>query len=189
MPASDTFLTITESTQATYTEKRSRFIALAFPIDGVDAVKTIIDKCRKDYFDARHVCYAYMLGAERTVFRANDDGEPSGTAGKPILGQINRLNLTDILLVVVRYFGGIKLGTSGLLNAYRTAAAEALSSATIEERIIEEAITITCPYPRLNDAMRIIHSHSATLRQQTGEGGFNLGPAAFTALPDSGPRR
>ena len=111
---------------------------------------------RKQYYDARHVCWAYMLGPERQTFRANDDGEPSSTAGKPILGQINSNELTDILIVVIRYFGGIELGTSGLIVAYRTAAAEAIAAAEVEERTVDEDITVVFEYPYLNGIMRIV---------------------------------
>ena len=119
MMADDTYKTITGVVDSCYTEKRSRFIAYAVPVRTVEEVKEQVDKFRKQYYDARHVCWAYMLGPDRSTFRANDDGEPSCTAGKPILGQINSLELTDILVVVIRYFGGIKLGTGGLIVAYR----------------------------------------------------------------------
>ena len=123
--ADDSYKTIKQVAEGYYTEKRSRFISYAIPVRTVEEVKEQLEKYRKQYYDARHVCWAYMLGPERQTFRANDDGEPSSTAGKPILGQINSNELTDLLIVVVRYFGGIELGTSGLIVAYRTAAAEA----------------------------------------------------------------
>jgi uncharacterized YigZ family protein len=125
---------------------------------------------RKKYYDARHVCYAYMLGAERTEFRANDDGEPSSTAGKPILGQINSNELTDILIVVVRYYGGVNLGTSGLIVAYREAAADAISHATIEMRQVEELINYSFAYPQMNDVMRIVKDMQPRIVSQTYEG-------------------
>ena len=131
----DTYKTITKQSESIYTEKRSKFIAIAIPVQTIEEVKAQLDCYQKKYYDARHVCYAYMLGAERKNFRANDNGEPSGTAGKPILGQINSFELTDILVIVVRYFGGIKLGTSGLIVAYRTATSQALSAAEIIEKI------------------------------------------------------
>ena len=137
----DTFKTIASEGEGYYTEKRSKFLAFAHHVESVDEVKDIIAAYRKKYYDARHVCYAYMLGAERTVFRSNDDGEPSSTAGKPILGQINSNELTDILIVVVRYYGGVNLGTSGLIVAYREAAADAISKCRIEERMVEDIIT------------------------------------------------
>ena len=122
---SDEYKTIKTISEGYYTEKRSKFLAFAHPVTDVDQIKEIIAEYRKKYYDARHVCYAYMLGAERLEFRANDDGEPSSTAGKPILGQINSNELTDILIVVVRYYGGVNLGTSGLIVAYKAAAADA----------------------------------------------------------------
>jgi thymidylate synthase len=122
--ADDSYKTIKQVAEGYYTEKRSRFISYAIPVRTVEEVKEQLEKYRKQYYDARHVCWAYMLGPERQTFRANDDGEPSSTAGKPILGQINSNELTDLLIVVVRYFGGIELGTSGLIVAYRTAAAD-----------------------------------------------------------------
>jgi len=152
----DTYRTISDLSEGYYTEKRSRFLSFALPVRTPDEVKTQLDIYRKKYYDARHVCWAYMLGPDRTTFRANDDGEPSSTAGKPILGQINSNNLTDILIIVVRYFGGIELGTSGLIVAYRTAAAEAIAAARIEERTVDETITITFEYPHLNSVMRIV---------------------------------
>ena len=157
----DTYLTIASPAEGVYTEKRSKFSALAYPVRTVDEVKALIDACQKKYYDARHVCYAYMLGPERTQFRANDNGEPSGTAGKPILGQINSRQLTDVLIVVVRYFGGIKLGTGGLTVAYKTAASEALSMAEIVERIVCDQFTIRFPYARTNDVMRALSACGA----------------------------
>lgn len=152
----DVFKTITETSKAIYTEKRSKFIAYAIPVLSVDDVKEEIDKLRKEYYDARHACWAYMLGADRQEFRSNDDGEPSGTAGKPILGQINSNELTDILVVVIRYFGGIKLGTSGLIVAYREAAAEAIAEATIIEKTVDMQTRFTFEYPFMNDVMKIV---------------------------------
>ena len=125
----DTYKTIATPSEGIYTEKRSKFIAIALPVRTVEEVKAHLETYQKKYYDARHVCYAYMLGHERKDFRANDNGEPSGTAGKPILGQINSNELTDILIVVVRYFGGIKLGTSGLIVAYKAADAEGIAAA------------------------------------------------------------
>lgn len=119
-------------------------------------MKDIVDGYRKRFFDARHVCYAYMLGAERKVFRAVDDGEPSSTAGKPILGQINANELTDILIVVVRYYGGVNLGTGGLIVAYRTAAQQAVANAEIVTKMVEETITFDFPYVMLNGVMRVV---------------------------------
>ena len=130
----DEFKTITNIGEGTYSEKRSKFLAFSHHVESVDEVKDILQSYRKKYYDARHICYAYVLGPERDVFRANDDGEPSSTAGKPILGQINSNELTDILVVVVRYYGGVNLGTGGLIVAYRTASAEALAASNVELR-------------------------------------------------------
>ena len=165
----DTYRTIRDLSEGYYTEKRSRFLSFALPVRTPDEVKTLIDAYRKKYYDARHVCWAYMLGPDRTVFRANDDGEPSSTAGKPILGQINSNNLTDILIIVIRYFGGIELGTSGLIVAYRTAAAEAIAAARIEERTVDETITITFEYPHLNSVMRIVKEDKPDVLAQSFE--------------------
>ena len=165
----DTYRTISDLSEGYYTEKRSRFLSFALPARTPDEVKTQLDIYRKKYYDARHVCWAYMLGPDRTTFRANDDGEPSSTAGKPILGQINSNNLTDILIIVVRYFGGIELGTSGLIVAYRTAAAEAIAAARIEERTIDETITITFEYPHLNRVMRIVKEDKPDVLTQSFE--------------------
>ena len=165
----DTYRTIRDLSEGYYTEKRSRFLSFALPVRTPDEVKTQLDIYRKKYYDARHVCWAYMLGPDRTTFRANDDGEPSSTAGKPILGQINSNNLTDILIIVVRYFGGIELGTSGLIVAYRTAAAEAIAAARIEERTVDKTITITFEYPHLNSVMRIVKEDKPDVLAQSFE--------------------
>ena len=150
-----------------YTEKRSKFLAFAHHVETVEEVKDILAVYRKKYYDARHVCYAYMLGAERTDFRANDDGEPSSTAGKPILGQINSNELTNILIVVVRYYGGVNLGTSGLIVAYRKAAADAIAHSEIVSKQVEEIITYTFSYPMMNDVMRIVKEMSPRIVSQT----------------------
>ena len=164
--AEDTIKTITDRAEGYYTEKRSKFISYAVPVRSVEEVKEELAKYRKEYYDARHVCWAYMLGPDRKTFRANDDGEPSSTAGKPILGQINSNELTDILILVIRYFGGIELGTSGLIVAYRTAAAEAIAAATIEERTVDEDITVVFEYPYLNSIMRIVKEDAPTVIAQ-----------------------
>lgn len=167
MLQSDTYKTIVTPSEGVYTEKRSKFIAMAFPVTSVEKIKMYLEQCQKKYYDARHVCYAYMLGAERKEFRANDNGEPSGTAGKPILGQINSNELTDILIVVVRYFGGIKLGTSGLIVAYKAAAAEAISAATIVEKTVDEEVTVLFEYPFMNDVMRIVKEEGPSIVSQS----------------------
>ena len=163
---SDTYLTIQDKSEGIYTEKRSKFLAFAHPVETIDEIKDLLTDYKKKYYDARHVCYAYMLGPERTDFRANDDGEPSSTAGKPILGQINSRELTNILVVVIRYFGGVKLGTSGLIVAYREAAAEALSAATVIEKTIEETITFTFPYVMMNSVMRVVKELNPRIVEQ-----------------------
>ena len=150
-----------------YGEKRSKFRAFAHHVETVEEVKDILAVYRKKYYDARHVCYAYMLGAERTNFRANDDGEPSSTAGKPILGQINSNELTNILIVVVRYYGGVNLGTSGLIVAYREAAADAIAHSEIVSKQVEEIVTYTFSYPMMNDVMRIVKEMSPRIVSQT----------------------
>jgi uncharacterized YigZ family protein len=165
--AEDTYRTITELSESVYTEKRSKFIAIALPVSTLEEIKVHLDVYQKKYYDARHLCYAYMLGHERKDFRANDNGEPSGTAGKPILGQINSNELTDILIIVVRYFGGIKLGTSGLIVAYKAAAAEAIATATIVEKTVDDDITVMFEYPFMNDVMRIVKEEEPTILSQS----------------------
>ena len=163
----DEYRTIKSEGQGYYTDKRSKFLAFAHHVSSVDEIKDLIAGYRKKYYDARHVCYAYMLGPERLEFRANDDGEPSSTAGKPILGQINSNELTDILIVVVRYYGGVNLGTSGLIVAYREAAADAIAHSEIETRQVEEVITYTFSYPLMNDVMRIVKEMQPRILSQT----------------------
>ena len=165
----DTYLTISSPSEALYKDKGSKFYAFAYPVQTVEQIKDILAEKRKEYYDARHVCYAYMLGYERNVFRANDDGEPSGTAGRPILGQINSSNLTDILIIVVRYFGGTLLGTSGLIQAYKTSAAEAIAAATIEERIVEKTFVSKFGYQDLNAVMRIMKDFDLAIVNQVQE--------------------
>lgn len=163
----DTYKTIIGVAEGIYTEKRSKFISIAIPVHTVEEIKQHLDIYQKKYYDARHVCYAYMLGHERKDFRANDNGEPSGTAGKPILGQINSNGLTDILIVVVRYFGGIKLGTSGLIVAYKAAAAEAIANATIIEKTVDDEIAVAFEYPFMNDVMRIVKEEEPEILEQS----------------------
>lgn len=153
---SDRYKTIKSFAQGLYKEKGSRFLAFAFPISEVEEVKPIIDKIRKEHHEARHHCYAYMLGNKREIWRANDDGEPSGTAGRPILGQINSFELTNILIVVTRYFGGTLLGVSGLINAYRSAAESVIRNSEIIERTVQEFYEIIYPYVLMNDVMKIL---------------------------------
>ena len=163
----DEFKTIATTSEGFYSEKRSKFIAFAHHVETVEEVKEIIAQYRKKYYDARHVCYAYMLGPEREEFRANDDGEPSSTAGKPILGQINSNELTDILVVVVRYYGGVNLGTSGLIIAYREATADAIAHAEVVTRQVEELVTYSFAYPLMNDVMRIVKDMNPRIVSQT----------------------
>lgn len=168
MEPKDEFLTITDTpAEGFYSEKRSKFLAFAFHVTSEEEVKQYVAEFRKKYYDARHVCWAYMLGADRTDFRANDDGEPSSTAGKPILGQINKNELTDILVIVVRYYGGVNLGTSGLIVAYRTAAAEAIANAEIVSQFVEEEVVFDFPYIMMNDVMKIIKDMSPRIISQT----------------------
>jgi len=162
----DTYKTLACPSEGIYKEKQSRFLSFAFPVTTLDEIKEILEKHRKKFYDARHVCYAYMLGYERTDFRTNDDGEPSGTAGKPILGQINSNELTNVLIIVVRYFGGIKLGTSGLITAYKAAAADAIANNEITEKTVDENISIEFEYPHLNDVMKIIKEENPEIVSQ-----------------------
>lgn len=164
----DEYKTITKTvSEGYYTEKRSKFLAFAHHVTNVDEVKEVVAEYRKKYYDARHVCYAYMLGARRTEFRANDDGEPSSTAGKPILGQINSNELTDILIVVVRYYGGVNLGTSGLIVAYREAASDAIAHATVEQRQVEEEVVYDFPYVMMNQVMKVVKDMNPRIIAQT----------------------
>ena len=168
MNITDEYFTIKDNiSEGFYSEKRSKFLAFAFHVTTEEEIKDIVSEYRKKYYDARHVCWAYMLGAQRTEFRANDDGEPSSTAGKPILGQINKNELTDILIIVVRYYGGVNLGTSGLIVAYRTAAAEAIANAEIIKLYDEEVVTYDFPYVMMNDVMKIIKDMSPRIVNQT----------------------
>lgn len=163
----DEYRTIATTSEGFYSEKRSKFLAFAHHVETLDEIKTLLEGYRKKYYDARHVCYAYMLGAERTEFRANDDGEPSSTAGKPILGQINSNELTNILIVVVRYYGGVNLGTSGLIVAYREAASDAIAHAQVETRQVEEVVSYDFPYVMMNDVMRIVKEMNPRIVSQS----------------------
>lgn len=153
---SDTFKTIVSSAEGSYKEKGSKFLSFAFPVKNVDEINQILARYRKQYYDARHICYAYMLGSAKNEWRANDDGEPSGTAGRPILGQINSFELTNVLVIVVRYFGGILLGTGGLITAYKEASIDALEQAYIVEQAIDEVFTVEFDYLLMNEVMRVI---------------------------------
>lgn len=153
----DSYKTIQKIAEGYITERKSKFISYAIPIETEDEVRTILEEYRKKYYNARHVCWAYMLGAEREDYRANDDGEPSGTAGKPILGQINSFELTNVLVLVVRYFGGTLLGTGGLVRAYKAAAAAAIENAVIVEKTIDHTFVLHFQYSLLNEVMRILN--------------------------------
>ena len=152
----DTYITINNIAEGYYTEKRSKFYAFAHHVTSADEVKKLFQKYKKEYYDARHVCYAYRLGPDGAEFRANDDGEPSSTAGKPILGVLLSASITDVVVFVVRYYGGVNLGTGGLIVAYREAAQDAIAHATQEERSVEEQLTYTFAYPQMNAVMRIV---------------------------------
>ena len=164
---SDTYKTISLSTEGIYKEKGSKFLSFAISVNSSEEVKELIKTFKKEYYDARHVCYAYMLGAERKEWRANDDGEPSGTAGRPILGQINSRELTNILVIVVRYFGGILLGTGGLTTAYKEATSDALNQAEIIEKTVEEILAVNFEYILMNDVMHVIKDTNAQILHQT----------------------
>jgi Uncharacterized conserved protein len=154
--STDTYLTVKGEAQAQFVEQRSRFISFIWHVTTADEIKERIAALQKEYYDARHVCYAYMLGAERTDWRANDNGEPSGTAGKPILGQINSAGLSDVLIAVVRYFGGVKLGTSGLTEAYRLAAAQVIEKAEVVTAYVERNVTVLFTYNMTNVVMKAV---------------------------------
>ncbi|MBO5272774.1 MAG: YigZ family protein [Muribaculaceae bacterium] len=162
----DTFYTLDAPTEGLYKEKMSKFISFAVPVTSATEAKEVVAKYQKEYFDARHVCWAYMIGTARNEFLSNDNGEPSGTAGKPILGQINSFNLTNIVIIVVRYFGGIKLGTSGLIVAYREAAREAINAGNIIECHEMASISFTFPYLSMNDVMRVVKDPQIKISDQ-----------------------
>lgn len=164
---SDSYKTIKSPSNGIYKDKGSRFLAFAYPLSDQDEIKPIIDKLRKEHHEARHHCYAYMIGHDRLIWRVNDDGEPSGTAGRPILGQINSFGLTNILIVVARYFGGTLLGVSGLINAYRSAAASAIENAEITESTVQEFYEITYPYISMNDVMKIVKEENINQSDQS----------------------
>ena len=153
----DSYKTILKFAEGYITERKSKFISYVIPVETEDEVKTILEEYRKKYYNARHVCWAYMLGSSREEFRANDDGEPSGTAGRPILGQINSYELTNVLILVVRYFGGTLLGTGGLVRAYKEAAAAAIENAEIVEKTVNDTFILHFEYPLLNEVMRILN--------------------------------
>ena len=166
MKEQDTYLTISSNAEGLYKEKGSKFIALAFHVSTEEEVKEILQNLRKDYHDARHHCYSYIIGFKGETWRANDDGEPSSTAGKPIHGQIVSRNLTNVLVVVIRYFGGTKLGVSGLINAYKTAASDALDHADIIEKTVNDIYKVSFAYTTMNEVMRLIKDEELTIIEQ-----------------------
>ena len=170
----DIYQTIEQESQGYFKDKGSKFYAFAFPVKSENEVKEILLSLRKEHYSARHHCYAWRLGTEEITFRANDDGEPSSTAGKPILGQLQSFNVTNILIVVVRYFGGTLLGVSGLINAYRNAAADALGNAEIKQKIIEREVVLDFTYNELADVMNIIKQENLTVIQTRFEEKCNL---------------
>jgi uncharacterized YigZ family protein len=176
---SDTYKTIAAESKGLFKDRGSRFIAIARPVSSQEEIKIILEELRREYHDARHHCYAWMLSPDRQAWRVNDDGEPSGTAGRPIMGQINSRELTNILIVVIRYFGGTLLGVSGLINAYRSAAEDALSNARIIEKHVTETWLVTFPYTAMNDVMKVLkdegcsqHSHNYTGEECSAEISF-----------------
>ncbi|WP_017733422.1 IMPACT family protein [Nafulsella turpanensis] len=164
--AEDTFLTLSRPAESLYKEKGSKFIGLAYPITSEEEVKEVLEDLRKTYYDARHHCYAYIIGAEGEKYRANDDGEPNHSAGDPILGQIKSNELTNTLVVVVRYFGGTKLGVSGLITAYKTAAADAIAASEIIEEVVKERLHIRYGYESTNEVMRLIKEYELDILEQ-----------------------
>ena len=166
----DTYQTIAVPAEGIFKDKGSKFIAYIFPVNSEAEIKEIIVKLKKEHHTARHHCYAYRLMPDKSVFRSNDDGEPSGTAGKPILGQIQSNDLTDVLIVVVRYFGGTLLGVSGLIKAYKSAALDAINNSEIIIKTINETIEITCTYEQLNNVMRIVKQENLIILYQIPKG-------------------
>lgn len=182
----DSYKTISIGGEGFYSEKRSKFLAFAHHVENEQEVKEIVAEYRKKYYDARHVCYAYILGVEGVgsgmSFRMNDDGEPSSTAGKPIHGQMVKAEITDTLIVVIRYYGGVNLGTSGLIIAYREAALDCIANSTIEERIIEEKIEYSFAYPAMNDVMKIVKDMQPRIVSQTFDNTCSITMAIRTSL-------
>jgi uncharacterized YigZ family protein len=170
----DKYLTINAPSDGLYKEKGSKFIAFAVPVSNVEQIKTILEEKRKEHHDARHVCYAYILGVDKADYRSNDDGEPSGTAGRPILGSLLSAGVTNVLIAVVRYFGGTKLGTSGLINAYKVASADALENAEIIEKTVDEEIHISFDYLVMNDVMKIIKDVAPQVMSQQFDNNCNM---------------
>jgi uncharacterized YigZ family protein len=166
LDTTDTYLTISDEAEGLYKEKGSKFLSFAFPVSNEEEVKEKLELLRKKFYDARHHCYAYVLGKDKEIFRANDDGEPNHSAGDPILGQIRSNQLTNVLIVVVRYFGGVKLGVGGLISAYRTAAAAAISNNVIVEAIVKHKVKLQFDYLSMNDVMKIIKDYDLEIINQ-----------------------
>jgi uncharacterized YigZ family protein len=160
------YLTLSMVSEGLFKEKGSKFLAFAYPVKSEQEIKEILEGLRKKYFDARHHCYAYMLGKNKDAFRANDDGEPNHSAGDPILGQIRSHSLTNVLIVVVRYFGGTKLGVGGLINAYKTAAAEAIANNQIIETEDRQELILQFNYPDMNQVMKLVKDHDLEISAQ-----------------------
>ncbi len=170
MSDKDQYKTLSEPSEGIYKDKGSKFITYAYPISTEEEIKPLVDELKKKYYDARHHCFAWQLGTDGNRFRANDDGEPSGTAGKPILGQIRSNELTNLLVVVIRYFGGTKLGTSGLIHAYKEATIDAINNGNVVERTVNDFYRINFDYGVMNDIMRIIKEENPNITKQD----FNL---------------
>ena len=167
MELKDTYKSIAEVSEGLFRDNGSRFIARAYPVESESEVKEIVSALRKEYFEARHHCYAYRIGLEGAIWRASDDGEPSGSAGRPILGQIDSAGLSDVLVVVIRYFGGIKLGIPGLIRAYKTSTADALAAARVVEKVAGRGSTLQFPYDSLPAAMRVVKDLGLPQRGQS----------------------
>ncbi|RZS98317.1 YigZ family protein [Cecembia calidifontis] len=165
-PQTDTYLTLKAKSEGLYKEKGSKFLAFAFPVKDETEIKEILDQLRKKYYDARHHCYAYILGKNQNIYRANDDGEPNHSAGDPILGQIRSHHLTNVLIVVIRYFGGIKLGVGGLIHAYKTAAADAIANNEIITAVLHERVKLDFDYLSMNEVMKLIKDYDLQITDQ-----------------------
>ncbi len=185
MGQNDVYKTISHTSQGIYKEKGSRFLAFAFPVYSEDEIKNHIKELKQTYYDARHCCYAWQLGLDGNSFRVNDGGEPSGTAGKPIYGQIKSFGLTNILIAVIRYFGGTKLGTSGLINAYRQASIDAINNTTITERTINDYFEFNFPYTNLIDIMKILKDNDLNIVEQQFKAGCVIKISVRKSLSES----
>ena len=174
IPESDRYQTLAEPASGVYKEKGSKFLSFAYPVSTEEQIKVHLSEIKKAYFDATHHCYAYRLGVDGATWRANDDGEPTSSAGKPILGQLHSYQVTDTLIIIVRYFGGVKLGVSGLINAYRQAAADALKQSVIITKYVQTSATIRFPYPHIDAVMKLLKSYQTSITAQQGEETFQI---------------